>query len=168
MALTRAIEIILKPSIAIVSDKSTSKYGRRKPFLYFGCLFYVTFLILLFFPPIEIESNNKSNNTFIRYFSKTNYVSFWFGCFYLLFFCFDTICFIPYSALAPELSTNPKKREQLYFFNYISQYLGILTAVTGPVLLQYFYFNSCDTSICNQNSNAGVRSIVIGCQTEEC
>ena len=102
---------------------------------------------------MEINSQEINSSFTIRTFSNNKLASFWFGVFYLLFFSFDTICFIPYSALAPELSSDPKKREQLYFIIYISQYLGIITAVTGPVALQYLYYNNCDVSYCSQYSN---------------
>lgn len=174
VALTRAIEIIFKPTIAILSDRCRSKLGRRKPFIYFGCVFYAIFFILLFYPPID-----PNKNFFIQFFSSkpqdvsllsvtSNYfehqfmteatpnaeltnsffISVWFGIFYILFFIADTICNIPYGALAPELSTNPKKREQLFFMYYLSQYIGVLFAVSGPVLMGYYYFNKCDFSSC--------------------
>ena len=49
--LTRCIELILKPYIGFLSDNSNLKFGRRKPFMIFGSLFYSIFLVLLFSPP---------------------------------------------------------------------------------------------------------------------
>jgi GPH family glycoside/pentoside/hexuronide:cation symporter len=120
-ALARAVEIILKPVIAHFSDKSNFQIGRRKPFMLVGCIFYALTLVLFFSPPKESMSPIQ--------------ISIWFGVFYVLFFIADTVCNIPYAALGPELSTDTKERESLYFVFYIFQYLGVLFASLGPVIL---------------------------------
>ena len=86
-ALTRCIELFLKPIIAFGSDNSSFKLGRRKPFMLFGCAFYCIFLVSIFTPP-------NSN------------ISIYFGIFYNLFFIADTIASVPYFGLGPELSTS--------------------------------------------------------------
>jgi Na+/melibiose symporter-like transporter len=111
-----------------------------------GCIFYSLFLVLLFYPP---GLNDSTKINFIESYKTT----LWFGIFYVLFFISDTICNIPYGALAPELSINPKQREKIYLYYYIFQYLGILFSVTGPVILQYFLFNKCNFSICEGYKN---------------
>ena len=110
-----------------------------------------------------LDNDNNSNNIINKistttnlseitnYYSNGKYsikISIWFGIIYIFFFIADTICNIPYSALAPELSSNPVEREKIFFVFYIFQYLGILAAVTGPVILQYLIFNKCDFSGC--------------------
>lgn len=196
VALTRAIEIIFKPTIAIISDRCRSKLGRRKPFIYFGCGFYAIFFIMLFYPPIDPEKNffiqffsgkseeinliSASSKYIINQFmaietttvakpevTNSFFISIWFGIFYILFFIADTICNIPYGALAPELSTNPKKREQLFFMYYLTQYIGVLFAVSGPVLMGYFYFNTCDFSSC-QGLEASQNSRCVNHQQQIC
>lgn len=131
-ALTRCVEIILKPIIAHLSDNSILKTGRRRPFMLFGCGLYGLFLILIFSPAAGM--------------SKIS-ISVWFGIFYLFFFVADTITNIPYLALGPELSNDTKEREKLYIFVYISQYIGVLVASLGPVIIQNF-INTCDCSSC--------------------
>lgn len=136
VTLARGLEILLKPIIAHCSDELRTTIGRRKPFMIAGCGFYAIFLVLLFSPP--------SMKTGIRN------ISIWFGAFYVLFFMAETVTNVPYLALGPELSSNSKQREKLYFFFYVFQYIGVLFAAAAPVLLNRL-FDQCDCSICINN-----------------
>lgn len=149
--ITRALELLIKPIVAIASDNHKGKYGRRKPFILSGFIFYSILLVLLFYPPtntLETLNNNLLNKK--SEIEESNIrVSLWFGVLYLLFFVFDTICNIPYSALAPEMSDNPQEREKIYMIYYMFQYLGILFAVSAPVIFQIFLYNNCDLTVCD-------------------
>ena len=136
VTLARGLEILLKPFIAHWSDELKTSFGRRKPFMVVGCGFYAIFLILLFSPP-SMKTGVKN-------------LSIWFGVFYVLFFMAETITNVPYLALGPELSSNSKQREKLYFFFYVFQYIGVLFAAAAPVLLNRLY-DTCDCSVCNTN-----------------
>ena len=131
--LSRSLEILVKPLVAHVSDEIKTKMGRRKPFMLIGCGLYALFLILLFSPP-------PVNTT-----SKT--LSIWYGVFFVLFFMAESITIPPYLALAPELSSNTKERERLYYFYYVFQYVGVLFAAAAPILMNKF-FAECDCSYC--------------------
>ena len=125
VAMARAVEIMLKPFIAHLSDETHSKYGRRKPYMIFGCFFYSFFLLMIFCSPSMTAGST--------------YISIWFGVFYVLFFIADTCTNVPYLALGPELSTNSREREKLYLFFYIFQYIGVLFAASAPVFLNKLY-----------------------------
>lgn len=133
-SLARAIEIIIKPIIAHISDNMSSKYGRRKPFMFVGCIFYVIFLLLIFSPPFLSEPSHV--------------LTLWFGIFYVLFFIADTVVNVPYLAFGPELSKYSYEREQLYVWFYIFQYIGVLVAASSPVLLVKLMGSDCDCSSC--------------------
>lgn len=100
----------------------------------FGCGFYALFLIILFSPFTSMSSI---------------VVSIWFGIFYVMFFIAETVTNIPYLALGPELSNDTKEREKLYIFVYVSQYMGVLVASIGPVIIQKL-LNICDCSLCDK------------------
>lgn len=217
IAMTRAVEIIIKPVVAVISDSFSNKLGRRKPFMYAGCLFYSLFLVLLFYPPFidshfedriftdytltnylttnnisfqtspetlnqHLNINSSLQNTqsvfsikfneYANFLTKNNYslkISLWFGVLYLLFFMADTICNIPYGALAPELSSNPKEREKLFFVYYLFQYIGILFSVAGPVILQYFIFHKCNFSVCDsKKGDAELYSMCMNLKQQMC
>jgi Na+/melibiose symporter-like transporter len=99
-----------------------------------GMPFYAIFFVVLFSPPVDLNSSQ---------------ISIYFGIFYVLFFIADTVCNVPYNALGPELSTDSREREKLYIIYYIFQYLGVLFASSGPVLYNKL-LKSCDCSQCDK------------------
>ena len=133
VTLTRCLELIMKPFIAHVSDETKTKMGRRKPFMLIGCGFYALFLVLLFSPP-SLRTSSKS-------------LSIWFGVFFVFFFLAESVTMAPYLALGPELSSNSKEREKLYYFFYVFQYIGVLFAAAAPILMNKL-FSQCDCSYC--------------------
>ena len=54
MVFGRIIDAIADPLIASCSDRSTSKFGRRRFFLIIGGLPLAIFTVLIFFPPLHI------------------------------------------------------------------------------------------------------------------
>ena len=133
VTLTRCLELIMKPFIAHVSDETKTKMGRRKPFMLIGCGFYALFLVLLFSPP-SLRTSSKN-------------LSIWFGVFFVFFFLAESVTMAPYLALGPELSSNSKEREKLYYFFYVFQYIGVLFAAAAPILMNKL-FSQCDCSYC--------------------
>ena len=133
VTLTRCLELIVKPFIAHVSDETKTKMGRRKPFMLIGCGFYALFLVMLFSPP-SLRTSSRS-------------LSIWFGVFFVFFFLAESVTIAPYLALGPELSSNSKEREKLYYFFYVFQYVGVLFAAAAPILMNKI-FSQCDCSYC--------------------
>ena len=133
VTLTRCLELIVKPFIAHISDETKTKMGRRKPYMLIGCGFYALFLVLLFSPP-SFRTSSRS-------------LSIWFGVFFVFFFMAESVTIAPYLALGPELSSNSKEREKLYYFFYVFQYVGVLFAAAAPILMNKL-FSQCDCSYC--------------------
>jgi len=106
------------PIIGYISDRTRSRWGRRRPFLLFGALpFAATFLLLWWRPPFE------------------NPVSL--GIYYsLVFALFDTAAtfvYMPYFALTPELSSDYDERTALTSTRMFFSILGSLIAFTLPL-----------------------------------
>ena len=59
----------------------------------------------------------------------------------------ESVTIPPYLALAPELSSNSKEREKLYYFFYIFQYIGVLFTGAASILINKL-FTDCDCSYC--------------------
>ena len=133
VTLTRCLELIVKPFVAHMSDEIKTKMGRRKPFMLIGCGFYALFLVLLFCPP-SFRTSKRS-------------LSIWFGAFFIFFFMAESVTIAPYLALGPELSSNSKEREKLYYFFYLFQYIGVLFAAASPIIMNKI-FSQCDCSYC--------------------
>lgn len=104
----RLSDAFTDPLIGVLSDRTTSRYGRRKPWILAGAPLLMVSLYMLFVPP-----DNPS----------AWYFGFWIVLLYLAF----TIVDLPYFAWGAELSTNydertliTARREQFHFAGTIT------------------------------------------------
>jgi len=133
MALARSADILTDPVMAWISD-NTSKHwsgiaGRRRPYLVTGCFPWAIFLILWFSTP------------------EGNGASYWFGMFYTVFFLFMTAVEVPYKALGPELSEDPKERDSIFMWSKCFWFFGMLFAAAGQPMLKVFYRGGIDIKL---------------------
>eukprot|EP00753_Platysulcus_tardus_P001748 PLAT1150.1.p2 GENE.PLAT1150.1~~PLAT1150.1.p2 ORF type:complete len:828 (-),score=437.37 PLAT1150.1:66-2549(-) len=117
-ALARSFDVLTDPLMGWFSDRTRTKWGRRRPFMAVGCFGYALFFYLLFSPP---EASPTST-------------SLWFGFFYVFFYAFDTMCNVPYGALGPELTDNADERNNVFFWANMFKGIGILCGAVGPVV----------------------------------
>nr|WP_244241366.1 MFS transporter [Leptospira perdikensis] len=130
-AVGRLWDAFTDPIIANSSDRFSSRFGRRIPFLFLGGIPAAVFCWLIFVPP----------HNFI---SSANLV--WMtGCM-LLFYLFLTVYVTPFFALIPELGHTPEERLNLSTYISVTYALGIIVASTEPmianVLKANFVFDS--------------------------
>jgi hypothetical protein len=84
----RIFDAVTDPPMGYLSDRTVSRFGRRRPYIAFGAVFVALFLVLLFNPPQASPA----------------FETIWFGaCIYALFL-FWTIVTVPYEALGPEIT----------------------------------------------------------------
>lgn len=106
------------PLVGYISDRTHSRWGRRRPFLLFGALpFALTFALLWWKPPFE------SSTALAIYYS-------------LVFALFDTAAtfvYMPYFALTPELTDDYDERTGLTSTRMFFSILGSLLAFTLPL-----------------------------------
>lgn len=94
----RLWDSINDPLIGIISDRISSRWGRRRPFLLFGAVpFGVFFFLLYYVPPI----------------ASTSWLGVYYTAIYLLFDTMYTVINVPYSALTPELTEDYDERSSL-------------------------------------------------------
>ncbi len=138
------------PLIGSWSDRSKSKWGRRKPFIIAGVIPMCVLLVLLWTPPIDSE-----NSTFI-----------YFVIIVLLYDTFNTMFYVNHMSLFPEMYQDlndraranvilqaftisglivafivpsffiPQYENSKYFFNY--RYAGLFTAIIVAVFSAIF------------------------------
>ena len=103
------------PLVGLLSDRTRSRWGRRRPFLLFGALPYgATFVLMWFVPPIESQL----------------LLCIYFAFVYILFDTAATIVSCPYYALTPELTLDHDERTSLTSYRmFISIIAGLLAAV---------------------------------------
>ena len=131
IAVARSMDILVDPLMGNITDRTRTRWGRRRIFTAAGCLFYGTFFFLLFSPPTAIIAGHKATARLaagadIAPAARGSHmpIVLWFGFFYWLFYILDSFSNVPYEALGPELTDCEVERNNLFFtaklFNMVS------------------------------------------------
>jgi GPH family glycoside/pentoside/hexuronide:cation symporter len=108
------------PFIGYLSDRTRTRWGRRRPFLLFGALpFAVVFTLLWWRPP----------------FSSPLALAVYYALAYLLFDTGATVVYMPYFALTPELTPDYDERTSLTTYRMFFSIAGSLVAFTVPLAI---------------------------------
>jgi len=117
MMIARQWDWINDPLVGHISDRTRSRWGRRRPFLLFGALpFVVAFAMMWWRPPIEGQLG----------------LLIYYGAAYLLYDTAATFVYMPYFALTPELSPDYDERTSLTAYRMAFSIVGGLVAFTVP------------------------------------
>ncbi|HUX21696.1 MAG TPA: glycoside-pentoside-hexuronide (GPH):cation symporter [Spirochaetia bacterium] len=116
----RTWDYVNDPIVGHLSDRTRSRWGRRRPFLLFGALpFAITFSLMWWRPPITGQLG----------------LAVYYSIVYLLFDAAATVVYMPYFALTPELTSDYDERTSLTSFRMFFSILGSLIAFTVPLLI---------------------------------
>ena len=128
MLFGRIVDAVADPLIASWTDRSTSRFGRRRFFLIIGGLPLAVSTVFIFFPPTPYTS-----------FINGIYLAIAFS----LYFFFFTVYVVPYLALIPELGHNEKARIGIATAQgYFSLIGSAIVMIGGPLLLTLFMQNT--------------------------
>ncbi len=113
-------DYINDPLIGYLSDRTRSRWGRRRPFLLFGPLpFALMFILLWTRPPIADDM------TLVFYYAAA----------YVLYDAASTFVSMPYFALTPELTEDYDERTSLTSYRMFFSIVGSLIAFTIPIAI---------------------------------
>jgi len=116
----RTWDYINDPLVGYISDRTRSRWGRRRPFLLFGALpFGLVFMLMWWIPPIE--------NPII--------LAAYYGILYAVYDTASTFVTMPYFALTPELTSDYDERTDLTTTRMFFSILGGLIAFTIPLMI---------------------------------
>lgn len=116
----RTWDYINDPIIGHISDRTRTRWGRRRPFLIFGALpFAMVFTLLWWRPPFE----------------SSLLLAIYYAAVYVLFDAAATFVYMPYFALTPELTNDYDERTALTTTRMFFSIFGGLVAFTLPVVI---------------------------------
>ncbi len=119
----RIFDAITDPAIGYISDRTRTRFGRRRPYIAIGSLFVVLAMVLLFTPPK----------------ASAYFETWWFGvCIYALFL-FWTAVTVPYESLGPEITFDYHERTSLFGMRDGFLIAGTLMAASSPALVAWAF-----------------------------
>jgi GPH family glycoside/pentoside/hexuronide:cation symporter len=122
LAIGKLWDAINDPLVGMLSDRTRTRWGRRRPFLLFGAIPYgLTFALLWIVPPIQNQV----------------LLCLYFALMYMLFDTAFTIVGCPYEALTPELTLDHDERTSLTTYR---MFVSIVSGLLAALILGLFVF----------------------------
>jgi GPH family glycoside/pentoside/hexuronide:cation symporter len=116
----RSWDYVNDPIIGHLSDRTRTRWGRRRPFLLFGALpFGLAFAMLWVRPGFQREL----------------FLAIYYAAAFILFDTAATLVYMPYFSLTPELTSEYDERTSVTTYRMFFSILGSLIAFTIPLLM---------------------------------
>lgn len=108
------------PLIGYISDRTRTRWGRRRPFLLFGAIpFGLIFTLVWWKPPIQ----------------RDIFLAVYYAVAYMVFDTAASFVYMPYFALTPELSSEYDERTSITTYRMFFSILGSLVAFSIPEIM---------------------------------
>jgi len=119
----RLFDAVTDPLIGAWSDKTTTRFGRRRPFIAIGSVLVAGAMIMLFVPPVV----------------PPGMIALWFGVSIYALFLFWTLVVVPYESLGPEITFDYNERTELFGLRDGFLIAGTLMAASSPALIRWTF-----------------------------
>lgn len=117
--LVRVFDALTDPAIGFISDRTRSRFGRRRPYIAFSSIMLAIAVVMLFNP----------------FPGSPTFETGWFGIWFFLIFLFWTLVSVPYEALGPELTFDYHERTTLFGIRDGALIAGTLLAASSPAIV---------------------------------
>jgi len=116
----RTSDYLNDPIVGYLSDRTRSRWGRRRPFMLFGALpFVLVYAILWWIPPIQSQV----------------WLAIYYGVAFVLYDTAATIIYMPYFALTPEITQDYDERTSLTSYRMAFSILGGMIGFVAPLAI---------------------------------
>jgi len=116
----RTWDYINDPLFGYISDRTRTRWGRRRPFLLFGPIpFAIIFTLMWWKPPLQGDIS----------------LAVYYAIIYVLYDAAATLIYMPYFALTPELTSDYDERTSITSVRAFFSIAGSLVAFTIPLLI---------------------------------
>jgi GPH family glycoside/pentoside/hexuronide:cation symporter len=119
----RLFDAVTDPVIGVISDRTQTRFGRRRPYMGLGSLILAVAIFLLFNPPAGTPGFETA----------------WFGVWIFCLFLFWTLVTVPYESLGPEITFDYNERTTLFGMRDGALMLGTLVAASAPFVVSTLF-----------------------------
>jgi GPH family glycoside/pentoside/hexuronide:cation symporter len=119
----RIFDAVTDPAIGQISDRTHSRFGRRRPYIAAGSVLVAAAMYALFHPPQ----------------GTTAMSTIWFGVFIYVLFLSWTAVVVPYESLGPEMTFDYNERTNLFGLRDGFLIAGTLAAASSPAAVQWLF-----------------------------
>jgi GPH family glycoside/pentoside/hexuronide:cation symporter len=126
----RIFDAVTDPLMGTLSDRTHSRFGRRRPYILAGSLLIAVALVFLFNPPAISVAWSTA----------------WFAFWIYALFLFWTLVTVPYESLGPEITYDYDERTALFAWRDGFLIAGTLAAAASPALVQAVFQTGDDAA----------------------
>ncbi|MGM0758770.1 MAG: MFS transporter, partial [Thermodesulfobacteriota bacterium] len=116
----RLVDAVSDPLVGVLSDRTCTRFGRRRPYIALGSFFLAGLLAALYIPP-------QSSQTML---------TLWFGTGLILLSLAWTLVDVPWESLGPEITFTYDERTSLFSFREGMVIAGTILAAASPLLIE--------------------------------
>ncbi|MFP4501948.1 MAG: MFS transporter [Candidatus Hydrogenedentota bacterium] len=147
LALALLWDAITDPLMGGISDRTRSRFGKRRPYIFLGMIVLAAGIMLVFSHP---DFTSQSGKFFFLLFG------------YIVTNTGMTIIAVPHAALAGEISFDRNERTELFGWRMVFRTFGLLVAALLPGLLVMYFQERVGMSRTLTSRWVGIAVIVTG------